>query len=215
VNEKALFFPLFFVGLWLTITTILCLLSGWFPLMARYPNRPDEQPELRMRYQSGTMGLWVSMRGILSLSVCSSGLRIGMMRLFGPFARDFFVPWGEIAVVRKTMLFWPMAELRFGNPVVGRLSIRAHVADRLAYAAGERWPEAGPFQRENRLDVIWRLLAEWAVSTAIAALVFTLVPLFYAPQQARLPISVTIFFPAILFGLAYIVKYFWEESGKF
>jgi len=138
-----------------------------------------------------------------------------MMRLFGPFARDFFVPWGEIAVVRKTLLFWPRAELRFGNPVVGRLSIRAHVADKLAHAAGEHWPEAGPIQEENRIDVIRRLLSEWAVRTGIAALIFTLVPLFYAPQQARLPILVTILFPAIVFGLAYIVKFFWEEGGKF
>jgi hypothetical protein len=215
VNEKALFFPLFFVGLWLAITTILSLLSGWIPLMTRYPNRPDEQPALRIRYQSGMMGLWVNMRGILSLSVCSSGLRIGMMRLFGPFSRDFFVPWGEIAVVRKTPLFWPLAELRFGNPVVGRLSIPAHVADKLAYAAGDRWPEAGPFQEENRLDLIRRLLTEWAVKTSIAALFFILVPLFVAPPQSRPPILVAILFPAILFGLASIVRFFWQEGRKF
>ncbi len=216
VIEKnfALLFPLFFVGLWLTVTTILSLLSGWFSLMALYPNRPDEQPTLRLRYQSGTMGLWVNMNGILSFSVCSSGLRIGMMRLFGPFSRDFFVPWREIAVVRKTMLFWPMAELRFGNPVVGRLSIRAHVADKLAHAAGERWQEAGPFQEENRLGAIRRLLTEWAVMTGVAALFLTLVPLFVAPQGARPPILLAILFPAIVFGFAAIVRFLWQESSK-
>jgi hypothetical protein len=68
------------------------------------------------------------MRGILILSVCPTGLRVGMMRIFGPFCRDFFVPWESIAIIRKTVLFWPVAKLQFGNPVVGTLSIRAHAA---------------------------------------------------------------------------------------
>jgi hypothetical protein len=110
VSEQNLpiFFPLFFVALWLAVTTILALLSGWFKLTTEFPDQSIE-PILRLRGQSGTMGLGVGMRGILILSVCPTGLRVGMMRIFGPFCRDFFVPWESIAVVRKTVLFRPGA----------------------------------------------------------------------------------------------------------
>ena len=88
-------FPFLFVALWLTITTILGVLSGWFRLMATFPNQPGE-PLLRVRGQSGSMALGIGMKSILTLSVCSSGLRVGITRVFGPFCRDFFVPWEAI-----------------------------------------------------------------------------------------------------------------------
>jgi hypothetical protein len=137
----ALIFPLYFVALWFIIVNVLALLSGWFRLMARFPDRAEE-PILRLRFRSGSMGLGVSMRGILTLSVCPSGLRVGIWRVFGPFSRDFFVPWDEIAVSRKKLLFWSIAKLHFGNPPAGSLSIMASLADRLAQAAEGRWPEA-------------------------------------------------------------------------
>jgi hypothetical protein len=46
-------------------------------------------------------------------------------------------------------VFLPLAKLRFGDPIVGTLSNSGHLADRLARAALERWPEAGPFPRGN------------------------------------------------------------------
>jgi len=205
-QNPAIFFPFFFVALWLTVTTILALLSGWFRLMEVYPDQSDE-PILRLRGQSGTMGLGVGMNGVLILSVCPTGLRVGMMRVFGPFCRDFFVPWESIAVVRKTTLFWPIAKLQFGNPAVGTLSVSVHVADRIARAAVGRWPEAGPFPEEKRGDTFRRLLVQWAAMTSFAALFFTLVPLAVAPAGARPPILVAILFPAFVFGVASILKF--------
>jgi hypothetical protein len=205
-QNPAIFFPCFFVALWLTVTTILALLSGWFRLMEVYPDQSDE-PILRLRGQSGTMGLGVGMNGVLILSVCPTGLRVGMMRVFGPFCRDFFVPWESIAVVRKTILFWPVAKLQFGNPAVGTLSVSAHVADRIARAAVGRWPEAGPFPKEKRGDTFRRLLVQWAAMTSFAALFFTLVPLAVAPAGARPPILVAILFPASVFGVASTLKF--------
>jgi hypothetical protein len=210
-QNLAIFFPLFFVAVWLTATTILALLSGWFGLMAEFPDQSME-PILRLRGQSGTMGLGVSMRGILILSVCPTGLRVGMMRIFGPFCRDFFVPWESIAVARKTILFRPVAKLQFGDPVVGTLSIPAHVADRIARAAMGRWPEEGPFPEEKSGDTFRRLLVQWAAITTLAALFFILVPLAVAPSGARPPIAVAILFPAIVFGSASIVRFFIERG---
>lgn len=148
------------------------------------------------------------MRGILTLSVCPAGLPVGMMRVFGLFCRDCFVPWESIAVTRKTALFRPAVKLQFGNPVIGTLSISAHVANRLARAPLRRWPETGPFQEEKRSDVFRRLLAEWAIATCLAALFFALVPPAVAPSGTRPSILVAILFPAIVFALASIVRFF-------
>lgn len=207
------FFPLFFAALWLAVTTILAVLSGWFRLMARYPNQTEE-PLLRIRGQSGSMGLGVSMRGLLTLSVCPSGLRVGVMRVFGPFCRDFFVPWQAISIARKNVSLWPVATLRFGSPSIGSLTIPAHVANRLARAAIGRWPEAGPFPEEQHRDTLQRLLTQWALMTCAAALFFTLVPLAVAPPGAGPPIVVAILFPAIFFGRGYNAKIRFRKELK-
>jgi len=207
----AVFFPLFLVALWLMVTTILAVLSGWFRLMARFPNQ-TVAPLLRVRGQSGFMGLGASMRGILTLSVCHSGLRVGIMRVFGPFCRDFFVPWEAISITRKNVVFWSVAKLQLGNPAIGSLTIPAHVANRLARAAVGRWPETGPFPEEKHRDTLRRLLAQWALITCAAALFFTLVPLAVAPPEGRPPIAVAILFPAIVFGVMIIVRYVYERN---
>ncbi len=205
-------FPLFFVTLWLAVTTILAVLSGWYRLAARFPDQTAELPLLQFRGQSGSMGLGVNMRGVLRLGICPSGLRVGIMRIFGPFSRDFFVAWNDIAVTRKRVLFWPVARLQFGSPAIGSLTIEAHVADRLARAAGARWPEVGSFPAEQHRHTLRRLLIEWAAVTAFAALFFTLVPLIMAPANGRPPIVVAILFPAIVFGVVAIVRYVRERS---
>lgn len=135
-------FPLFFAALWFAITTLIGFLSGWYTLMRRYPDR-REKPVLHLRGQLGFMGpLNSRLRGILRLSVCPSGLRVGMFRLFGPFSRDFFVPWDEISVTRtQWFLMGEIAVMTFGEPPHGKLAVAASVAARLAKAAGDDWPE--------------------------------------------------------------------------
>jgi hypothetical protein len=179
--------------------------------MARFPNQ-DDQPVLRIRGQSASMGPGVSMRNILTLSVCPSGLRVGIMRVFGPFCRDFFVPWDSISVCRETRWFEPMAKLEFGKPVVGTLRLRGSVANRLARAAAAHWPEAGPFPEEPRSQLLRRLFIQWAVITCAAALFFTLVPRILAPRATPIPILDGILFPAIVFGLATIVRFFCQKG---
>jgi len=133
-----LYFLIAFPLLWFAVTLILSFLSGWFSLMERYPDRAEGALAV-LACQSGALGA-VSMRGILKFSVCPSGLRIGIMRLFGPFCRDFFVPWDEITVKQAKQFFWKVATLTFGNPPSGRLTLLVGSADRLARAAGNHWP---------------------------------------------------------------------------
>jgi hypothetical protein len=138
------FLPIFFVGLWLFVTTILGLVSGWFALAKRYPDRP-EAAILTMLYQQGLMGPSVRLNGVLRFSTCPSGLRIGIMRLLGPFNRDFFVPWTEVSIKRRdAWLAGSMVDFRFGS--TGRLTIPAYIADKLAASVPGKWPEKKPLE---------------------------------------------------------------------
>jgi hypothetical protein len=154
----------YLVLMWLVVTKVMTEVSGWSRLMVEFPDRPEEPPLLQLRWQSGTLGkfgkvgIWniftlthrgLVMRNILTLSVCHSGLRVGIMRLFGLFCRDFFVPWNAISITRKEALFGQTATLEFGKPSIGYLTIAADTADQLARAVTTRWPEVGLFPKES------------------------------------------------------------------
>jgi hypothetical protein len=206
----AIVFPIFFAAMWLAVTTLLGALSGWYALMQRYPDR-EEKPLLHLWGQSGTMGAGVGMSGILKLSVCPSGLRVGMFRVFGVFCHDFFVPWEEIRIRRKTWLFMALAELRFGDGASGKLTVQSNVADQLARAAGGDWPEPGMFPRQTTEAVFWDLAKQWAILTTFASLFFISASrLASAPGHDPVgpPVVVAIAFPAIVFGIVSLIRFF-------
>jgi hypothetical protein len=134
-------FPVLFAALWLAVTALIGLMAGWFALARRYPDRGETALAV-LKWQSGRMGsIGARLRGVLTLSVCPSGLRVGIFRPFGPFSRDFLVPWSDIEVTRREWLLGRVAELKFGTPPAGVLTIGADVADELARTAQARWPE--------------------------------------------------------------------------
>ncbi|HLK23315.1 MAG TPA: hypothetical protein VKT30_01515 [Caulobacteraceae bacterium] len=126
-----------FTTIWLGVTSVIALTAGWFALAAAFPDR-DEPALETIGGVSGFMGVGVSFRGVLSLAVCDSGLRVRIWRPLGPFSRPFLAPWSEIRVQRITGLFGGGLELKFGD--AGRLSVFGNAADRLVWAAGSRWP---------------------------------------------------------------------------
>jgi len=193
--------------MWLFVTTFLGFMSGWYALAKAYPNR-DEEALLKLRFQSGSMGAGVSMRGILKLDVCHTGLRVGIWRVFGIFDRDFFVPWTEITVERKSLFLLPVADLQFGNPKLGHLALRTYVADRLARAADGRWPDLGPVPEETQRQVLTAILKQWALGTVLASSFFIIAPRLTSQGRAWPPIAVAILFPAILFGIGSLFQYF-------
>jgi hypothetical protein len=198
--------PFIVATAWVGITTLLHVFSGWYALMRKYPNS-DEKDVLRLDHQSGLMGSFVGFNHVLTLSVCASGLRVGMVRLFGLFCRDFFVPWNDISCERKDWFFWRAAELRFGNPLVGKLSISAHVANWVARSARGRLPEAGPFPKETNAQIRSLILKQWAVLTIFAASIFTIASRVEAPGPA-LPIEIATLFPAFVIGAISVFRYF-------
>jgi predicted permease len=201
-----LYFPLFFVLLWFAVTVLLGFISGWYFLRRRFPDRP-EAPLRTFNNQSGSIG-FVGTRSLLTSSVCPGGLRVRIMRIFGPFSKDFFVPWSEMSVIRKDRLFWKVAKISLGNPPVGSLTLMADLADRLARAAGIPWPEPGPFPDETDTQVSSRIFKQWVAVTGMAAAFFIVAPRLGTPKGAPSPpILVAILFPAIVFGVIALVQY--------
>jgi len=199
-------FLLFFAMMWLVVTTKLGRTSGWYELMHRFPDRFDT-PLLTLKGQSGKVGA-VSASGILNVSVCPSGLRLGMMRLFGPFSRPFLVPWESVHVTRKETWFWRSARIEFGIPSVGSVTLASEVADRLARAAGSHWPEPGPFPVETNGQAAARIFKQWLLLTGFAATFFTVAPRLASPKGDALPIELALLFPAIVFGIVSLIRYF-------
>jgi hypothetical protein len=201
-----LYFLLFFVLLWFAVTVLLGFVSGWYFLMRRFPDRPED-PLRTFKNQSGSIGL-VGARSLLTLSVCPGGVRVGMMRIFGPFSKDFFVPWNEMSIIRKDRVMWKVAKISFGDPPVGSLTLMADLADRLARAAGTPWPEPGPFPEETDTQASSRIFKQWAAMTGIAATFFIVAPRLAAPQGAQSPpVLAAILFPAVVFGIVALVRY--------
>ena len=191
--------------MWLAVTTFLAILAGWFDLAQRYPNR-EEAPLISLHFQSGSMR-GVAMSRILRLEACPSGLRVGIWRLFGPFSRDFFVPWDDIQVQRKNRLFWKVADLRFGY--AGNLQVQDYAADRLWRAIPKQWPESGPIPVEDANQSVWAVLKPWALRTALAATFFTFAPRIFSPAGSEYPpLEIAIGFPAVVFGIAAIREFF-------
>jgi len=197
-------FPFFFAALWVGISIALALKAHWFELARRYPDRTEEA-SLRLRFQSGRMS-GVAMSGILTLDVCATGLRVSIWRLFGPFSRPFFIPWSDLTVARRKMFFvLNVAELDFGR--IGNLIVPAHVADRLGGAAQSHWPEPDPFPQETSKRAFQYELRVWLVGTLFAATFFIVAPRVMAPSAAPPPIAVSILFPAVVFGIATLVRF--------
>ena len=139
-THLAVVVPLYVAVLWLGVTTLLGVMSGWFALTAQFPDR-DDAPLLQLRRQSGMMRRLVNCNHVLVLAACPTGLRVSIWRLFGPFHRPFFVPWDQLTVARGCLLGWRYVELRFGKPPTGTLRLSVAVADSLAAAASAHWSE--------------------------------------------------------------------------
>lgn len=132
----AIAFPFLFIAMWTLVTTLLGFLSGWFTLQTWYADDRNEQPLLKLGWQSGSMGLGVNFSNCLTIAATRRGLSLRVWRIFGLFQRPLLIPWSEITVTPKRFLFVRTVRLEFGRPPSGSLRISERTWDRLVAAAG-------------------------------------------------------------------------------
>ena len=135
--------PLFVIGLWLLITTLLGLLSGWFNLQQWYPDEGAEEPLLKLRGQSAQVGI-VNFNNALTLAVYRNGLGVRIPRVFALFSKPLLIPWTEIEASATKSLWIRMVRLDLGKPANGKLVVREKVWAKLAEAAGPLAPVVNP-----------------------------------------------------------------------
>ncbi len=129
--------PFFFVGLWLLVTFIISLASGWGRLAESYR---AAQPF------SGTVLGWqsASIRGIsynnsLNFGVAPEGLYLATMALFRAFHPPLFIFWSEIEAHPVRMMGFDLVELRFHRVPGIPIRVRAKFASRLVTASEGRF----------------------------------------------------------------------------
>jgi len=198
-------FPLFFVGMWLLITGLIGFMSGWFGLQQWYADDGSEEPLLKLRGQSGRMGMGVQLNNCLTLSAYNSGLGISIWRLFSLFQKPLLVPWNEIEAEPSSSFFMPMVKLQLGKPSNGTLKISAQSWHNLVAAAGPaasfQLPDAPPVDK----GAMGRgLFIQWAVITMLFG---TFVLLTSRSQPGGLPPILAYLIPAAFAGIFVLIRF--------
>ena len=206
-------FPVYFAAMWLVVTTLLGAMTGWCGLMRRYPDI-GEEALATLRRQSGVMGRAVSMSRILDVSPCPSGLRIGMMRLFGPFCRPFLVPWEALGAENSSFIVFPMVKLMFGGSASPALWLYPRTWEKLVQRSpvlSARSDGPAPLAEGALLK---GAALQWLIITAFAAAFFYGALRFLAPKAPHVPLVVCIGFPAAFFGLGQIINVLMQRRWR-
>lgn len=132
-------FPLYFVVIWLLVSAIISFVGGWTALAKRF-RFTGEFEGARWKGQSGQMRLITSYHNCLTLGCSREGLYLAVMPLFRFRHPPLLIPWDEIAVSRRRLLFMPYVRFQLGRGLDIPLWVREKVGEKLRYAAGERWP---------------------------------------------------------------------------
>jgi len=123
------------IAIWLGVTFMLDVFSGWTALQRLYPDN-SEPALLSLSMQSGWMGA-IQFRGTLSLYACPTGLRLGQWRIVAPLHKRIFVPWNEVYAQQVPGLLGSKAQLSFGR-TGGSLRIDTASWEELVAAAKAR-----------------------------------------------------------------------------
>jgi hypothetical protein len=198
---------LLFAGFWVFLCTKMGRGSGWYRLMDRYPDRV-ERAALRLQMQSGKLGS-VDMANLLRLEACPSGLRLGILRMFGPFQRNIFVPWKEISVQRDRRWFGPVAVLQFGIDE-SRLVVVDYLANRLARAVPGQWPEPAVLPAQPKAKAAFIALCRWIICLVAIVGFFSIGPSIAAGHYLWPPTDLIVGFGIIL-GVVF-VREFWDRT---
>jgi hypothetical protein len=140
-HETAMWFifPAYFLSLWLLVSAIISYIGGWTTLAKRFRVKPPFTGT-KWTGQSGQMR-WIAGYGnCLTVGVSSEGLYFATMPLFRFRHPPLLIPWTEIAVTRRRILFFQFVRFGLGRELDIPLYLRLKLADKLRRTAGDWWP---------------------------------------------------------------------------
>lgn len=134
-----LFGVVIIVGLWVASSVLLSHLGGWAALARQY-GCAREFVGPRWKLQSGQMRYLVGYNNCLTLGANREGLYISLAVPFFLGHQPLFIPWRDISVTRKKVLWLKQVRLGLGRETPVPFQISERLADRLKASAGQSWP---------------------------------------------------------------------------
>lgn len=129
-------FPLF----WSAIVFLISAVAGWGILAAAYPfNRAWDEPLGEWKWQALSMR-WASYSGVVQFTAYQEGLLFDVFWMFRPGHRPFLVPWDELSVTSKEMLWQKFVRIRCERAPHIWIDLPERTAAKIAAAVGKRWP---------------------------------------------------------------------------
>lgn len=131
--------PFYALALWLFVSALISYIGGWTTLAKRFRLRVPFTGE-RWLGQSGQMR-WIAGYGnCLTVGCNHQGLYLAMMPLFRFRHPPLLVPWDEITITRRRILFFRMVRFGLGRELDIPIYLRARLADRMKCSTRDRWP---------------------------------------------------------------------------
>jgi hypothetical protein len=109
---QSMFFP-GFIAAWIAASYLFSIISGWQWLAESYRSR-DRFAGKKRGWQSGTLGC-ISMNHCWTLGANDSGLYLAMNFLFRIGHPPLFIPWSDIEVGRRRLLFFSSIVFEFAK----------------------------------------------------------------------------------------------------
>ncbi len=138
-NVLWIIIPCYALALWLLVSAIISYMGGWTTLAKQFRFRP---PFLGQKWSGRSAQMrWIAGYGnCLTLGCNQRGLYLAIMPLFRFRHPPLLIPWEEIKISRKKILFFSYVRFGLGRELDIPLYLRVRLADTLKRTAGNHWP---------------------------------------------------------------------------
>jgi len=131
-----LIFPAYFLILWLLVSAINSYVGGWTALATQFRlKQPFAGP--RCTWQSGHMRWFAGYHNCLTVGGSPEGLYLATMPLLRFRHPPLLIPWAEITVTRRRVLFFQCVRFGLGCELDVPLWLRPKLTAKLIHAAGK------------------------------------------------------------------------------
>ncbi len=129
-----------FPAVWALVSFLFSYLSGWATLARQFRCRSKFLGN-KWHMRSGHFRYGVSYKSILTVGSDKTGLYLAVFLPFRLGSPPLLIPWTEILVTRKRILWLDFVKLSLGRQLAIPLQLKAGLAEKIRNAAGFSWPE--------------------------------------------------------------------------
>lgn len=131
--------PCYAIASLMIVNAVISYIGGWTTL-AKHFRLTTPFKGKRWERQSGQMR-WIAGYGnCLTVGSNVQGLYLAMMPLFRFRHPQLLIPWQEIEISRRQILFFRYVRFRLGRDLRIPLYLRPKLAEKVKHAAGNLWP---------------------------------------------------------------------------